>query len=219
MNFYKPFFKKIVYLNEILVKNYKILKFKNKKWLPIIIFIKKQLISNRLNKFKLIDQEKLLLDYYSNKVSNSYKFNYKFYFTILKRLKILYCNKFQKIVIVNFKNILNLLERRIDINIVKSKFVLTLRNAKKIIICKYIYLNQRKITIKSYLLNSGDFIKLKLFTKKYRELLINSLKYSLPNHNIVINYKTKEFLFINLLKLTKLILSFPYYLNLNKIFI
>lgn len=218
MNFYKPFFKKIVYLNEVLVKNYTILKFKHKKWLSFIISINKQLIKNKFNKFKLIDQEKLLLDYYSNKI-NSYKLNYKFHFINLKRLKIIYFSKLKKILIFNFKNILNLLERRIDVHLVRSKFSITLREAKNILIYKYVFLNNNKITIKSFLLNSGDFLRIKIFKYKYKKILINCFKWNPPYNNTIINYKAREILFINLPKLINLFYSFPCYLYLNKIFL
>jgi ribosomal protein S4 len=217
MNFYKPFFSKTLYLNELLVKNYKILKFKHKKWFQATLTFKQQLLENRHNKFKLIDQKKFLLNFRSNKGSN-YRHHYKFYFSCLKRLKCCYSAIFKKILDKNipFHIILNLLERRVDVNVFKSNFCLTIREAKKLIINGHIYINRCRNTIKSYILSCGDTVKLQVTLNKYRELLVNCFKWTVPLINKIINYTTKEVLFFNLL--ASLTINFPYYLYIHKIY-
>jgi ribosomal protein S4 len=220
MNYYRPYYKKIIHLNEILVTNYKIFKFKHKKWLQFILYVRKQVIKNKLNKFKFIDQEKLILDDYSNNNSN-YKRSYKLYFTCIKRLKCLYLNILKKTINHNLIlfNIIKLINRRIDVNLIKCKFCLTLRQAKKLIINGYIFINKHKFNIKSYVLNCGDLINIKISVKNYKQLLINSFKWNLPNNNLIINYSNKEILFFNLPKIINLLFNLPYYLYLNIIFI
>jgi ribosomal protein S4 len=218
MHFYKPFFNKTLYLNELLVRNYKVLKFKHKKWFQATLIFKQQLIENKLNKFKCIDQKKLLLNFRSTK-GNNYKYNYKFYFSCLKRLKCCYLVIFKGIFnkIIALHMLLNFLERRIDVNLLKSKFCSTLREAKKLIINGCILINKYKVTIKSYILSCGDIVKLKITLRNYTKLLINCFKWTVPIINKIINYTTKEMLIFNLL--TNLTLNFPYYLYLHKIYI
>jgi ribosomal protein S4 len=218
MNFYKPFFNKTLYLNELLIKDYKVFKFKHKKWLQATLLFKQQLVDNKYAKFQITDQQKFLLNSRSNKDSN-YKYNYKFYFNCLKRLRCCYMVIFNKILKGNISLpiIINLLERRIDVNIFKARFCLTLRQAKKLIMDRCIYVNKYRLTIKSYILSGGDVIKLKVTLIKYRKILINCFKWTVPIINRIINYTTKELLVINLL--TSLTLNFPYYLYLHKIYI
>lgn len=211
MNFFKPFFKQIVNLNNIIVNNYKLLKFRRKKWLKTLLQLKQQLIKN---KFKLIDQNKILLNYYSTKF-NSYTNSYKFYFLFLKNLKYIY-SKLKFFKLSNLKIILNCLEQRIDIILIRSKFCLTLRAAKKLIISGFIFVNKIRITVKSFVLNSGSFIKVKIYSNKFKQYLINSFKWQIPVNNIIINYSTRELLVYSSFKvLNNVILYFPYYLNLK----
>lgn len=219
MNYYKPYYKKITYLNEILVINYKILKFKHKKWLQFILSIKKQVIKNKLYKFKFIDQEKLILENYSN-INSNYKKSYKLYFTCIKRLKCLYLNILKKRVVqyLILSNTIKLINRRVDVNLIKCKFCLTLKQAKKLIINGCLIINKQKLNIKSYILNCGDLINIQISVKNYKQLLINSFKWNLPNNNLIINYSNKEILFLNLFKIMNLLFNLPYYLYLNIIF-
>lgn len=218
MNFYKPFFKKTLYLNELLVKNHKLLKFKHEKWLRVILLFKQQLLENKLNKFKLIDQEKLILDSRSSKGSN-YRQNYKFYFTCLKRLKCYYlfiCRKALK-KSTSLHSALNLLEKRTDVSLFKSKFCLTIREARQLVTNKCIHVNGKKINIKSYILSCGDIVRLKISCNRYRKSLINCFKWNIPAIPRIINYTAKEILIFS--SFTSLLLNFPYYLYLNKLFI
>jgi ribosomal protein S4 len=218
MNFYKPFFNKTLYLNELLIKDYKILKFKHKKWLQATLIFKQQLMESKHAKFQITDQQKFLLNFRFNKESN-YKYHYSFYVNCLKRLKCCYFVIFNSILKggISLNIITNLLERRIDVSIFKAKFCLTLREAKKLIIDGHINVNKHRLTIKSYILSGGDVIRLKVTLKKYKKILINCFKWTVPIVNKMINYTTKEMLIIN--SLTSLILNFPYYLYLHKIYI
>lgn len=214
MNFFKPFFKQLVRLNvnNTIINNHKLLTFRRKKWLKFLLQLKQQLIRS---KFKLIDQNKILLNIHSNKF-NSYSNTYKFYFSFLRNLKHIYL-KLKPFKLNRLKIVLNHLEQRIDIVLIRSKFCLTLRAAKKLISLGYVFVNKYKIIIKSYILSSGDFVKIKLYSLDlFKQYLIKSFKWCVPANNLIINYATKELLVLNLFKLlNNFILYFPYYLNLK----
>lgn len=219
MNFYKPFFKKLLNISKIVILDYKIFNFKNKKWKNVILNFDQQLIKNKFYKFKLIDHNKVLLNFYSNK-NNSYNLESKFHFLNLKNLKIFYSNFLNKrlLKLNNYKPILELLERRIDIILIRSKLCLTLRESKKLIVNGFIYVNKHKIRIKSYILNSGSFIKMKTNLHQFKRYIINCLKWYIIFTNIIVNYASKELLFLNSINILNLVLYFPIYLYLKTVF-
>lgn len=219
MNFYKPFFKKLLNIHKTVILNYKIFNFKNKKWKNVILNFDQQLIKNKFYKFKLIDHNKLLLNFYSNK-KNSYNLDSKFYFLNMKNLKIFYSNFLNKklLKLNNYKPILELLERRIDIILTRSKLCLTLRESKKLIVNGSIYINRYKIRIKSYILNSGSFIKMKINLYQFKRCIINCFKWYIIFTNIIVNYASKELLFLNSINILNLVLYFPTYLYLKTMF-
>lgn len=211
MNFFKPFFKRIPDLNNPNLNYYKLLKFKRKKWLKVLLQLKQQMLKN---KFKLIDQNKILLNIYSTKFNN-YSNKYKFYFLFLKNLKQIYLN-LKPFKLNHLKIVLNQLENRVDIILIRSKLCLTLRSAKKLIINGCIFVNNVKIIIKSHVLNSGNFLKIRIYPNVFKQYLIKSLKWQIPINNLLINYSIKELLVLNLFQLFKnIILYFPYFLNLK----
>lgn len=213
MNFFKPFFKRIsaLNINNPNLNYYKLLQFKRKKWLKVLLQLKQHMLKN---KFKLIDQNKILLNIYSTKFNN-YNNKYKFYFLFIKNLKQIYLNL--KVLKLNkLKIVLNQLENRVDIILIRSKLCLNLRSAKKLIINGYIFVNNVKIIIKSHVLNSGNFLKIKIDANVFKKYLIKSLKWQIPINNLLINYSIKELLVLNLFQLLKnFILYFPYSLNLK----
>lgn len=212
MNFFKPFYKSLSNLNNITIYDYKLLKFRRKKWMKVLLQLKQQLITN---KFKLItDQNKMLLNFYSTKF-NSYSNNYKFYFAFFRHIKHIYL-KLKPFKLNYLTTLLNHVEQRIDVVLIRSKFCLTLRTAKKLIINGCVYVNKIKIIIKSYVLSSGNFVKIMLDTDKFKHYLIKSFKWHVPVSNLIINYSTKELVIVNLFKLlNNVILYFPYSLNLK----
>lgn len=70
------------------------------------------------------------------------------------------------------KNILSLLERRLDVVVYRSGLVKTIAEARQLIRHQKIQVNSRKITVPSYCLNPGDIISLKAETidKKISEI-------------------------------------------------
>lgn len=222
MNFFKPFFKKIGNFKYIYISNFKISKFKNKKWAKVLLNLKRQLIKNKFYQFKIIDHNKLLLNLHSNKF-NAYNYSYKIYVTCLKNFSAFYINSLPKKLLKlnnkNSKQTLNLLERRIDVVLIRSKLCPTLRTAKKVLINGYIFINEKNIKIKSYILNSGNFIKFKIYLFNYKKYLIDIFKWFIPLNNLIINYGTKELIFFKILNTINFVLFFPHYLHLKNLYL
>ena len=213
MNFYKPIFKKILLLKEIPFFNYKIFKFKRKKWKNFSIDYEKIL------KFKLIDQNTLVINQYSNKY-NSYKNEYKNLFFSLKNFTSFYLNILKTKTIILKKKcnkyILNYIESRIDFILLRTKFSLNIRFIHRIIKNGQVYVNNTTIKTKSFILISGDFIN--FYIKNYEKTLVYSIKWILPLKNTIVNYNIKEILYQNNLKILNLTCFFPFYLKLIKLF-
>lgn len=75
------------------------------------------------------------------------------------------------------KNIVSLLERRLDVVLYRSGLLKTIAEARQLIKHKKILVNQKTINVPSFLLNSGDFVSIqpKMVTILTRQLA-NSLK-------------------------------------------
>lgn len=218
---FKPVFKKILKFKEILFYSYKILKFKKKKWKNLITFYKQQDFSKKFQKYKLIDQNLLLINLYSNKYSD-YRNEYKHYFHYLKNFQVFYFNILkQKITFLKKKRknlILNFFENRIDFILYRCKFCLTIRSIRKLIFQNYICLNNRKIIIQSTVLAFGNSVSFIFYFKKYKTNLIHCLKWPLPIYNTIINYNIKKILYLGNLNEIDFFSLFPYYLKLIRIF-
>ena len=219
MNYKKPFFKTLLNSNIICVRNYKIFNFKKNKWVKFLMVYKNYLIGSKFKKFSLIDHTKLLINNYSNKY-NSYKNIYSFFFNSLKNIKFFYFNSLNKKLVKNIylNNFLNFLERRLNIILIRIKLCLTLNISKHFIKKGYIFINKNKIKICNYIINSGNFIKINIYSQIYNKLLIYCFKWPIPLNHLIINYISKEFLFLNFIFSINLTLYFPYYLRLKNIF-
>ena len=219
MNYYKPKLKKILTVNEQTIKNYKFFNFKKKKWQKFINFYKLNFINKKHYKFKLIDQKKNLLNYYSTKFS-SYKNNYKHSIIYNKIFKFLYQSIMKINNTKNFKQntIFNFLENRLDIILLKSKYYLTIRATHYAIKTGYIFINDIKTKKKSFIVKSGYFIKVINCLINYNKFLIYCFKWVLPFSNYMINYVTKELVYFNNMKIENFTLEFPNYLYINKLF-
>lgn len=217
MNFYKPIFKKLLKLKEPLLLSFKIFKFKRKKWKNFVINCKRRNLRTKFNKFKIIDQNKQLI----NKNDN-YKNEYKQLFLSIKTFSFFYSNFLKKrmalIKKVANRNTLNFLEQRLDCVLLRSKFGLTIRSIQKLILTGCVFVNYKNVYNKSFILKSGDFIYFNLCFNIYKKYLVCSLKWPVPLSNIVINYITQEFFYLTYLKQSNFVLLFPCYLKINQLF-
>jgi len=192
---------------------YKILKQKKQKWQSIILLTENQFKASKFKKYKLIDQHKIIINTFSNKL-NSYKKKYKENFLFYKKLNLFFSgNKKFKYLLKQNKQITEFFENRLDFIMFKIKFCLSIKSACSYIQRGFVSVNQKKLELKTYVIQSGDYIKLNLDSNQYKSNLVKSNKWSLLIQNVVVNYKTQEFIFLG--NKTKNYLNyFPIYLKL-----
>lgn len=205
-NKYKPVFKQLLTLRENPQNRAKILKFKKEKWQKLLkYFIKNK---KKYKKFKPLDQSRYIASIYPSR-GKSYSRRYRDTLHASRRLRLLYGNidkLFLKKTIkahINTKKhmsnllFIDLLEKRLDIILYRSKFSTTVRSAKQLIVHGKILVNNNKIKSPGYILKSGDLISI---NPNYNFLIKNNIKNSqiwpLPPKNLIINYKTLEIFFV-----------------------
>lgn len=228
---FKPFYKQFLKLRENVQNRKKLLKFKSKKWEKFIYYYKKKL--NKTKKFNLTyDQSRYIASTYPSK-NNSYKKRFKKTLNSSKSFRLFYGNiskTFMKKQIKkvfhkksnktkNFKILfIKLFEQRLDTILYRSKFCISLRNAKQLIIHGKVFVNQKLIKIPSYLIKIGDLISI---NSNYYKLIENNLKnteiWPIPPKYLLINYKTLEILFNGNIEYTNPSTNFTFHLNIEKI--
>ena len=179
---YRPIYKKFLNLKINVQKKQKIFKFKKKKWKIFLFHLNK---SNTKKKkrgyYKFYDQNSYHISRYSTfflrnskqNVETKRRFNLFFGSLGEKYLKTKVNQSHKKS--NQIKNIINsnsyfntILEQRIDIVLVKSHFVLSVRNARQLISHSRVYINNKIVNDSSILVKEGDSIT---FTKKSHKLL------------------------------------------------
>ena len=227
---FKPLYKQFVNLRENAQNRKKLLKFKRKKWEKFIGYCNSKL--KRYRKFKLQDQLRYAVTEFANKWI-SYKRRFKPILNSSRNFRLFYGNLSKNFVkkqirqtfnkkinkTKNFKLIfLNFFEQRLDTILYRSKFCISLRNARQLIVHGKIFINKTPAKIPSYKLKPGDLISV---DTKHHELIEKNVKSSqiwpMPPKYLFINYKTLEILFGGNIKYTNLSTNFTFYLNLEKI--
>jgi len=191
--------------------------FKKKKWQRLIFYILKQ---NRFDNqyYKLFDQNIYNTTTYSDNFSNNYRKNLK----IRRQFKIFYGylknNHYFKIIKrKNQKgafNMLNYLEKRIDVILVRSNFALSIKNAQQMILHGHVFINNIPVKKKSFLLKKGDKITVNPKNHKLVEYyILNSLMWPIYPKYLQIDYSIFQILIIDKIKPNN---NFYYFwLNLN----
>ena len=183
-NRFRPIYKPLVYLKENVQNRQKLLQFKKKKWEKIISIYKKKL--NLYKKIKPKDQTQYLVSRHPN-VNFAYKKQYRNTLKEIKKFKLIYGGLLNKIIkkLLNKNNkrrILNRIiflkkfESRLDVTLFRCKLGSNIRYVRQLISHGKVFVNKTKVTIKSYILKSGDTIEIKL---KCYKILENSILRSL----------------------------------------
>lgn len=227
---FKFFFKQLISLKENILNNKKIFKFNKKKWEKFLQYEKKKL--KRYKKFKPKDQTQYLVSRYPNK-TNSYKKRYKTNLITTKKFRLFYGNPSKKYVKKQINYILNkkinknlnfklllleIFEKRLDIILYRSKFALSLRNAKQLISHGKVFVNKVHVKTPSYKLKPGDLISINpKFYTLVEQNIKNSQTWPIPPKYLIINYKTLEI--INHSDISKINNSttFRSHLNIEKV--
>lgn len=192
---------------------YKVLKQKKQKWKSFIILIKKQFKLSKYKRYRLIDQYKIKIKFFSNSENTRRKI-YRKRFLYYKKLNYFYSgNNKLKYLLRKNKQVIEFFENRLDFIIFKLKFCLTLKSACNLIKNGYIIVNEKILKLQTYYIQSGDFIQFNLNKNLYQYNLVKSNKWSLIIQNMIINYKTKEVFFLGK-KNQKYLHFLPTYLNL-----
>lgn len=229
---YKPVYKKFKNLKINVQNRKKLLRFEKQKWKSFLFYIKKMSKNKKRNcYYKFYDQNIYKTVKYQNYFSRNYKqliltkkiFNL-FYGSLNKNyLKacIKYSTKLSNKVQnkINFKLFfLNLIEKRLDVVLLRSNFVLSIRNARQIISHKQVYVNNKVVNSCSYLLTKGDTIKLaSKIHKKVRLYVVLSDFWPIPPSYLQINYKLFQIKILDEILLSNTSSHFGIWLNLQTV--
>jgi ribosomal protein S4 len=228
-NIYKPLYKNFIRLNKNVQSRLKFLSFKKQKWKKFIS------MENKLNK------KITLFDHFINLKPKKYSFNFtnkfKFYLLLKQNFKLFYGslsdNKFnqmykksknvQKNNLFFNKNsffLLFYIEKRLDVILFRTPFFDSIRSSQQSICHGKIYINGKKITINSHLIKKGDLIEIHSSFHKtlFSNIHFHQNKLIIPPY-LEINYKTLQFFIISEISLNKISYNFPFWLNLNKLFL
>lgn len=227
-NRFKPLYKKFIKLRENPQNRRKVLRFKKQKWVSFVEFYKRKL--KWYKKFRPQNQNRYLVSRYPNRYT-SYAQRYKRTFQSYKKFNLFYGSFLKKVVkgkILTVKNkkvknqnpeFLRLFEKRLDVVLYRAKFCHSLRSAQQLIVHGKVFVNNKNVKSKSFVLKQGDLISVNL---KYSELIQSNIRqseiWSIPPKHLLINFKTMQIIFGDL-NHTNLSLLYPFYLNLEKILV
>jgi len=232
-NRFKPLFKQLIKLRENVQNRQKLLRFKKEKWKT---FLKFYINKNRsYRKFKPVDSEKYVVTKYGTR-GTGYTKRYRDTLQAGKRLRVFYGGLLKKYFKNRIRKVLNKtrlkvttdlklillksFESRLDVVLYRAKFAASIKSARQLILHKKIYVNDKKVKNKAYMLNPGDTITLNpKCLEIYENNIIQSLKWPLPPKYLVINYKTMQILFLGSIEDTNLSNNFSFNLKLEKILI
>lgn len=167
VNRFKPLYKQFIELRENIQNRKKVFRFKKKKWVKFIESYTQKL--KRYRRFKPKDQVRYLVSRYPSR-GLSYKTRCKNNLFGLKRFRLFHgglaASRVKILVKVAFKSkckkvsslLLELFERRLDTVLYRSKFAFSVRNARQLILHGKIFVNNKCIQTKSYMLSPGDII-------------------------------------------------------------
>jgi len=225
-NKYKPIFKKFISLRKNIRNNFKILKFKKKKWQKLIFFIKR---SNQTRKkyYRYFDNNLHFISKFGSKFKNKYSYKIK----TSKKFRLFYGNLAKKYIKskINslnysheYKNfpksqiLLYKLEQRLDTILYRAHFVTSIRTARQLISHGHILINGESVYDNSYSVKLGDKITVSSkinFLIKFN--IGNSSFWPLPPKYLCINYKILEIIIVENLAYSNFSTHFPFRIDWN----
>ena len=204
---HKPIYKKFVNLKSNVQNRQKLFKFKKNKWKNLLFRLS---LNSKFKKrncyYKFYDQNSYVVLKFSNYFSRKYSENildkrgFKLYYGGLskKYLKNVVAKSVKKSNNLNNSIKSNLffgsfIEQRLDIILVKSNFVLSVRNARQLINHGHVLVNNRVIKNNSFLIKAGDKITLR---NKVHNLIqyyiLKSLFWPLPPSYLQVSYSNLQ---------------------------
>jgi len=229
---HRPVYKKFTNLKNNVQNRQKLLKFKKKKWKNLLFKLNRNSkIRKRNCYYKFYDQNSYTIPKYNNFFSKNYKqdvlskksFNLFYgglcqnYLKSLVKKSVKKSNQIKNK--INTKKFFSgFLEKRLDVILVRSNFVLSVRNARQLISHKHVLINQKIVTDSSFLLDKGDIIT---FSKKSHKLVRYYLTLSnlwpLPPTYLQISYKLFQIQILDDIMLSNTLSQNLLWLNLNDV--
>ena len=225
---FKPLFKQIIKLRGNIQNRKKLLKFRRKKWgLTIKFYRNKTRDFKNYIKFKPLDQTKYYVTKYSSR-GTDYQKKFRDKLNASKTFRLTYGGTTRKNITdkilkaynkTNSKlTLLKLHETRLDTILFRTKFTDSLRSAGQTISHGNVFVNNLKVTEKSYQIYIGDHIKLNpTYLNSFKKHVARSMKWPLPPKHLLVNYRTMQILFVDEINQSTLSTLFLYNLRLQKI--
>ena len=227
---HKPIYKKFINLKKNIQNRQKLLKFRKRKWNNILFTLNRQSKIKKYNcYYKFYNQSSYNVSRFNRFFSKNFKqnlitkksFNLSYGYLGEKYLKMLAFKSSSKSNQIsnkiNLKNFFSsYLEKRLDVILVRSNLVLSIRNARQLITHGHVFVNETMVKENAFSLKKGDVIT---FSKKTHKLLKyylgNSPVWPLPPTYLQISYKMFQILIIDNIFMSNMSTKFFIWLNLN----
>jgi ribosomal protein S4 len=224
-NRFKPLYKQFLNLGNNVQNRRKLLKFKKQKWSKLLFHLKKKM--KWYNKFKPQDQTRYLVSRFPNRWDSYKKGSFRNTLKAYKTLNLFYggfAKKHIKKFITQTYNktsktkklgliFLKIFESRLDTVLYRSKFTISIKAARQLIVHGKIFVNNMKIKSPLYILKPGDLITIDYKISSVIEKgIARSNTWPITPKHLVVNYKTLQIIFGTL---EYAILSSYYSINFN----
>jgi ribosomal protein S4 len=208
-NRYKPLYKQLIRLRENVQGRKKLLKFKKQKWSEFKFFADKKL-NKWYKKYKPQDQMQFIVTKKPIRWLSLSKGSFRYTLLVFKRFSLFYggfpkkqMKKYIKQTLNETKdlkelklNFLKAFESKLDTVLYRSKFSISIRAARQLIVHGKIFVNGLKIKSPLYKLGTGDIITID--NNSIKAVTINVIKSNpwpiTPKH-LTVNYKTFQVIF------------------------
>lgn len=229
---YKPVYKKFVTLKKNVQNRAKLLRFKKRKWQFLLSQLSKTSKFHKSNSYYTFHDQNI---YLISKYSNFFFKNYKQNLLTKKSFNLFYGNlskAYLKKIVSNAQNASdqvqnrinsklffnNLLERRLDVILVRSHFTSSIMNARQLISHGHVYVDNKKNFNPATLIKKGGTIT---FSEKSHKLLeyflLNSQIWPLPPKHMQVSYKVFQIMIMDDIKTSNTSSAFTMWLNLNDV--
>ena len=202
INRYKLLYKNLLSLRGPVLNCNKVLRFKKNKW-KTFLFHLHQKEKKSILFYRVFDQEAYLVPKFtslfrrrfSKNLQNKRRLSLYYRGLTEKKLKQLIDNSIKKSSLSNSSfstqsYLLEFLESRLDIIILRSHIVFSIRNAQQLILHGHVFVNGACVTKKHYLVKVGDIIE---FSSSIHEILVNNVSQSnlwpIPPKYMQVNYR------------------------------
>ena len=227
---YRPSYKYFLRFRGNIKNHNKILKFKKEKWQTFLFHLTQRETKPNLF-YKVFDQEVYLVSKFTSLFRRRFKQNLQnkralslIYSGLTeKSLKRKIGDAMKKVLFYNNNRtvvtyLIESLESRLDIIILRSHFVLSVRNAQQLISHGFVYINGDRVTKKSCLVKKGDIIT---FSRSVHSILVDFVSRSkiwpIPPKYIQINYRIFQIVVVDRVLHSNNFLNFDSFLNLNSV--